>query len=87
MADVIPVKWYVTVIVAALSLMLPFAGWLGGMVVIASDKATKAQNTVDNYIAKNEERSIAIQHSLERIATSQIRMNDRLDKLVNQKDK
>ena len=79
------IRWMISAGIGLIGVSVMVGGWLGWMTVAACEKAATAQNTVDNYIAKNEERSIAIHQSLERIATNQIRMSDRLDKLINQK--
>lgn len=85
MPDALISKWHVTVVIALLGIMVPVGGWLGGMTIAANDKATKAQNAVDTYIAKNEERSIAIQRSLERIERVQTSINTRLNDLLETK--
>lgn len=77
----------ITALITLFGIAMMVGGWLGWLTLITYGKAAAAQATVDTYIAKDEERSIAIAKSLDQIQNLQIRMSIRLDNALNQKPK
>ena len=74
------VRWMVSAGIGLMGVVSLIGGWLGWLTLEACAQATTAQSTIDQYIAKDEQRSIDVRDSLKRIANTQIRIDDKLDK-------